>query len=159
MWQRRICHAEEMRRLGEYLGQILWPGAVICLSGELGAGKTVLAQGVAKGAGVGGYVTSPTFTLVHEYQGEHPVYHLDVYRLDDPAEFAELGFREYLGGDGIAIVEWPERILEYLPQQYLLVEIKRDEHQADCRLVTIKPVGDDYHVVLEELEQRADFGY
>lgn len=157
MWQVRICSPEEMGRLGERLGRLLKPGAVVCLSGQLGAGKTVFTQGLARGLGVAGYVTSPTFTLLHEYQGRCPVYHLDVYRLDDPAEFAELGFQDYLGGDGVAVVEWPELIREYLPPEYLQVTIAGDDDNEDCRQVTIK-AGGGYESAIEELKPDAGSG-
>ncbi|HEU5439353.1 MAG TPA: tRNA (adenosine(37)-N6)-threonylcarbamoyltransferase complex ATPase subunit type 1 TsaE [Ktedonobacterales bacterium] len=105
----RSRSAEETRRLGEALGRLLAAGDVILLTGELGAGKTALTQGIARGLGVPGVVNSPTFTLLKEYQGRLPLYHFDLYRIEDPTELEELGFAEYFCGDGVSVVEWAER--------------------------------------------------
>lgn len=101
--------AEETRRLGEALGGLLAAGDVILLTGELGAGKTAFTQGIARGLGVPGVVNSPTFTLLKEYQGRLPLYHFDLYRIENPAELEELGFGDYFFGDGVSVVEWAER--------------------------------------------------
>lgn len=105
----RSRSVEETRHLGEALGGLLAAGDVILLTGELGAGKTALTQGIARGLGVPGIVNSPTFTLLKEYQGRLPLYHFDLYRIEDPAELEELGFAEYFFGDGVSVVEWAER--------------------------------------------------
>jgi len=110
---------EHTQRFGQELGNLLGPGALVLLCGELGAGKTCLSGAIARGAGVSAEVaiTSPTYTLMQEYsthsnQGFSTVYHFDLYRLSDPDELHELGFDEYLHGSGIALVEWAERYPE-----------------------------------------------
>jgi tRNA threonylcarbamoyladenosine biosynthesis protein TsaE len=120
---------EETLRLGEVFGSLLPPGALIALTGELGAGKTVFTKGLARGLGIGDEreVTSPSFVLVNEYQGRVPIYHLDLYRLPEPAgaeEVEELGWTEFLGGPGVTIVEWAERAAELLPQDRIDLDIR-----------------------------------
>ncbi len=107
--------------LGRRLGPLLFPGAVVALVGGLGAGKTHFTRAVAEGLGVKNpaAVTSPTFTLVHEYPGRLPVYHFDTYRLNSPAEFVALGTDEYFHGDGVCLVEWADRVTEVLPAERL----------------------------------------
>ncbi|MDD2558941.1 MAG: tRNA (adenosine(37)-N6)-threonylcarbamoyltransferase complex ATPase subunit type 1 TsaE [Desulfuromonadaceae bacterium] len=111
--------AEHTQRFGHDLGSLLVPGALVLLCGELGAGKTCLSGSIARGVGVSAEIaiTSPTYTLMHEYQahtenGHSTVYHFDLYRLSDPDELDELGFDDYLHGNGVAIVEWAEHYPE-----------------------------------------------
>jgi len=101
--------AQETRRLGKTLGALLARGDVLLLTGALGAGKTALTQGIARGLAVPGVVNSPTFTILKEYAGRLPLYHFDLYRIEDPAELEELGFAEYFFGEGVSVVEWAER--------------------------------------------------
>jgi tRNA threonylcarbamoyl adenosine modification protein YjeE len=117
--------SEHTERLGEVLGAWLRPGDVVLLHGDLGAGKTTLTKGIARALGVGDTVSSPSFALVNEYAlPELRLFHLDLYRLDDPADLDSIGFTELTSTeDGIAIVEWPERAGTLLPDRYLLVEI------------------------------------
>ena len=102
---------------GRRLGERVRPGDVICLSGPLGAGKTVLAKGISLGAGVPDLrlVTSPTFTLINEYEGRLPVYHVDAYRVRDARELVDVGIEEYFFGKGVTVLEWPERVSDGLP--------------------------------------------
>ncbi len=107
----------ETRALGEKIAACLQPGDVVLLEGELGAGKSELARGIARGIGVKETVTSPSFTILNVYEsGRCPLYHFDWYRLESAEELYELGMDEYLGGDGVALVEWAERIPEALPE-------------------------------------------
>lgn len=100
------------------------PGAVICLQGNLGAGKTYFVRGFVQGFGLSGdEVSSPTFTIINEYEGIMPIYHFDCYRLEHYREAIEIGAEEYFYGDGICIVEWPERILELLPPEKKMITI------------------------------------
>lgn len=117
---------DETLALGERFAQDLIAGDVVLLSGDLGAGKTHFVKGVARGFGVDeSHVNSPTFTLIHEYKtGRLPVYHIDAYRLKSEQEAVEIGIEEYLFGDGICLVEWPERIEGLLPDDCLEVRIE-----------------------------------
>ena len=120
----RTNSAEETRKLGEKLARELRAGDVILLEGPLGAGKSELARGVARGLGVQETVTSPSFTILNVYDsGRVPLYHFDWYRLESAEELFEMGMEEYLGGDGIALVEWPGRCPEALPADFLMIEI------------------------------------
>ncbi|HEY7282259.1 MAG TPA: tRNA (adenosine(37)-N6)-threonylcarbamoyltransferase complex ATPase subunit type 1 TsaE [Actinomycetota bacterium] len=117
--------AADMQALGEAVASVLQPGDVVALTGDLGAGKTTFVQGAARGLGVdGGQVTSPTFTLVKEYRGRFPVYHLDVYRLDRIQEVIDLGFEELLDPDGVAFVEWGDAIEGLLPEDHLELRLQ-----------------------------------
>jgi tRNA threonylcarbamoyladenosine biosynthesis protein TsaE len=117
----------ETRRLGVWVGRRLTAGDVIRLTGEMGAGKTLFTRGIAEGLGVprGRGVRSPTFTLVHEYQGRHPIYHIDLYRLREK-ELEEVGWEEYLWGDGVAVIEATEKIGQRLPGERLDVVLVRE---------------------------------
>lgn len=109
------------RRLGEQTGQ----GDVICLSGPLGAGKTHFVKGFAEAFGLSpDLVVSPTFTILHEYPGSIPIYHFDCYRLERAAEALEIGAEEYFYGEGVCIIEWPERLSELLPPEHLWISIE-----------------------------------
>lgn len=117
--------AEETRAVGARLAALLNPGDVVLLNGEMGAGKSELARGVARGLGVLGPVPSPSFTILNAYdEGRVPLYHFDWYRISSPEEIAEMGMEEQLGGDGVALVEWSERASEYLPDRALEIRIR-----------------------------------
>ncbi len=148
---------DETRALGRRLAPLLEPGDVVVLAGDLGAGKTCLAQGICQGLGVDEPVTSPTFTLINEYQGRLTVYHLDAYRLTGPAEAADLGLEEVLGGDGVALVEWADRIAEHLPHDVLQVELQpAAEHGADSRRLRISGQGPRGGRLAEELARQCE---
>lgn len=116
---------ESTQRLGQRLGALLFPGAVIGLEGPLGAGKTCFVRAVAEGLGIEDprLVTSPTFILVQEYPARWPMHHVDVYRLRSPQEFIDLGAEEWLGGAGVCLIEWADRIRDVLPEDRLDVVI------------------------------------
>ena len=116
---------EETQALGEKLGKTLKPGDVIALVGDLGTGKTCLTQGIARGVGMASdaVVNSPSYILINEYEGNIPIYHIDLYRLEDSAAIAELGLTEYIEGNGICIIEWAERITDTLPDTCIKVHI------------------------------------
>lgn len=111
--------------LGICLGELAAPGEVITLAGDLGAGKTTLTQAIGKGLAVPEtcYITSPTFSLLHEYPGRLPLYHLDLYRLHDAEEIMELGFEDYLYGEGVCVLEWPDRLGELMPDHRLQITL------------------------------------
>ncbi|MFN5299853.1 MAG: tRNA (adenosine(37)-N6)-threonylcarbamoyltransferase complex ATPase subunit type 1 TsaE [Planctomycetaceae bacterium] len=130
----------ETLALGQRLAGALEPGLVVALQGNLGAGKTRLVKGIAAGAGVDPReVTSPTFVLVNEYSGRWPIYHFDTYRLTSGVAFAELGIDEYFAGDGISLVEWADRVPDWLPPDRLEVTIEVTGEQA--RRLTIRGLG------------------
>ena len=131
----RTHSAEETRALGAKLAAHLRPGDTVLLTGDLGAGKSEFARGVARGLGIQGPVPSPSFTILNAYdEGYVPLYHFDWYRIADPGEIEEMGLREMLGGDGIALIEWSERALECLPNRRLTVTIQTiDENTREIR--------------------------
>jgi len=132
--------AAETRALGEKLARQLKPGDVVLLEGELGAGKSELARGIARGLGVTETVTSPSFTILNVYEsGKYPLYHFDWYRLESEEELYELGMDEYLGGDGIALVEWPGRCPEAIPEDCLLIRL--DTEGENTRQITAESRG------------------
>lgn len=130
--------AEETYALGKKLGEEAKPGAVFCLSGDLGVGKTVFTKGFAVGLGVTDTVNSPTFTIVQEYQGRLPFYHFDVYRIEEPEEMEEIGYEDYFYGDGACMIEWAELIGELIPESAVKVRISKDlQKGTDYRLITV----------------------
>ena len=120
---------EETQVLGEKIGKTFRPGDVIALIGNLGTGKTCLTQGIARGVGITSdeVVNSPSYILINEYNGKIPIYHIDLYRLEDSAEIAELGLSEYMEGDGICIIEWAERMADALPDTAIKIRITLEE--------------------------------
>lgn len=115
---------EQTRRVGMRLGKLAKPGDVILLVGTLGAGKTCLTQGIARGLGISEYTTSPSFVLVREYQGRLSLYHIDLYRIDSIEEVAQLGLDDYLYGNSVCVVEWADKGLSVFPEEHLLIEIQ-----------------------------------
>jgi len=146
-----LASEHETRRLGRLLGERLGPGQVVALTGELGAGKTCLAQGLALGLGVAEdvVVASPSFTLANEYTGRVPFFHLDVYRLDGEA-FAESGLDEYLGGPGVTAVEWAEKIEALLPGERL--EIRLTPGPRGGRVAELTARGEAYETLLQSVQ-------
>jgi tRNA threonylcarbamoyladenosine biosynthesis protein TsaE len=120
--------------LGKKIGAFLLPNEVVALTGQLGAGKTTLIQGIAEGAGVKDYVTSPTFIIINEYQGRLPFYHIDLYRLDDVAQIAELGIEEYFAKGGVCVIEWAEKLDGLLPAgaERITIESKGENERELC---------------------------
>ncbi|HEY7205862.1 MAG TPA: tRNA (adenosine(37)-N6)-threonylcarbamoyltransferase complex ATPase subunit type 1 TsaE [Methylomirabilota bacterium] len=114
---------EETQAIGERLAAGLAAGSVVACTGELGAGKTCFLQGLARGLGVTGEVTSPTFVLVNHYRGRLPVYHLDAYRTDSLTELVDLGLEEMLHGDGVTVIEWADKLLPLLPARTIHVHL------------------------------------
>lgn len=116
---------EETQSLGKKIGKTLQQGDVIALIGDLGTGKTCLTQGIARGAGIAPdeIVSSPSYILINEYNGKVPIYHIDLYRLENSEQIAELGLSEYVEGDGICIIEWAERMAEALPDTCIKIRI------------------------------------
>ncbi|WRP06865.1 tRNA (adenosine(37)-N6)-threonylcarbamoyltransferase complex ATPase subunit type 1 TsaE [Rossellomorea aquimaris] len=138
---------EETGQFAEKLASHLNPGAVLTLEGDLGAGKTTFTKGLAKGLGVTKTVNSPTFTIIKEYRGRLPLYHMDVYRLDD--SFEDLGFDEYFEGEGVTVVEWAHLIQDQLPEELLSLSIYREGDST--RRIVLKPYGDRYSELCKEI--------
>lgn len=131
---------EETFELGESLGEKAQPGEVYCLNGDLGVGKTVFTQGFAKGLGIEGPVSSPTFTIVQQYDdGRLSLYHFDVYRIGDISEMDEIGYEDCFYGDGVSLIEWSNLIEEILPEQLTQIRIEKDlEKGFDYRKITVE---------------------
>lgn len=132
--------AEETFALGKRLGEEAVAGAVYTLTGDLGTGKTVLAQGFAAGLSITEPVNSPTFTIVQEYgSGRLPLYHFDVYRIADESEMEEIGFSDYLYGDGVTLIEWAEQVASLLPKERTEITIEKDLAKGfDYRKITVR---------------------
>jgi len=128
--------AEETAELGVKIGNACKAGTVISLRGSLGAGKTVIAKGIAKSLGIEEAIVSPTFTIIQEYQGRLPLYHMDLYRLSGDDEFEMIGGEEMLYGDGITLIEWSEKIDDMLPENTIFISLEIKEDQS--RVIDIK---------------------
>ena len=135
--------ADETYEYGRKMGAEAQPGDVYCLTGDLGVGKTVFTQGFAAGLGVREPVSSPTFTIVQEYEGEKmPFYHFDVYRIGDAEEMEEIGFEDYVYGQGVCLIEWANLIREILPEDFMGIMIEKDMGKGfDYRRITLERGG------------------
>jgi tRNA threonylcarbamoyladenosine biosynthesis protein TsaE len=143
--------ASETVRVGKNLGRLLQPGDVVALTGELGTGKTQLIKGLAAGIGVGKptYISSPSFTLIHEYEGRIPFYHIDLFRLKDEKEADELGLEEYFRGEGVTAIEWADRIPSSLPEEILFIHIRYTGKNTRSMEITGK--GKRYEEIVKQL--------
>jgi len=150
-WQLPIASLDATKQLAQYIGSQSWPGFVIALDGDLGAGKTTFSKALAAEIGVKEVVSSPTFTIIKEYEGDRlPFYHMDVYRLS-LEEADELGLDDYFYGQGITIVEWASLIEELMPEQYLSIHIEYIDEQQ--RMVHIQAFGERYEQLLQYLQE------
>ena len=141
---------EETQDFGARLGQLAQPGDVFLLVGELGAGKTCLAQGIARGLGIKEYAASPSFVVVRQLYGRLPLYHMDFYRLDNLEEIADLGLDDYFYGQGVSVVEWADKGLSLLPPEHLLVEMS---YVSDTgRRLKLKARGKRYRQLVAKLK-------
>ncbi len=134
---------EDTFAVGEQIGRQAKPGTLCTLTGDLGVGKTVLTQGIAKGLGIKEYVNSPTFTIVQVYEsGRLPLYHLDVYRIGEIEEMDEIGYEDYFYGEGLCIVEWADLIEELIPKEHMQITIEKDlEKGFDYRRISVRRTG------------------
>ena len=137
-----VSHSEaETEDLGRRLAAALGPGAVVAYRGDLGLGKTAFTRGLARGLGYQGRVTSPTFTIVNEYEGTGlPLFHFDMYRLEGPEDLFGIGWEDYLDRGGVCAVEWSERVEEALPEDAVTVTIARCSEDENGRLITLEGV-------------------
>lgn len=139
---------EKTKSFGFLLGKLLKGKMVVCLNGDLGAGKTTITKSIARGMGIKAIVTSPTFTIVNEYTGNPSLYHIDTYRLTEGIDTDYLGFDEYFYSDGVTIIEWADKIKNSLPEEYLNINIKvYDEN----REINISHIGKKYEEIEEKL--------
>jgi|SRR5918992_5792977 tRNA threonylcarbamoyladenosine biosynthesis protein TsaE len=143
---------EETQKAGQVLGEQAQPGNIFLLTGPLGAGKTSLTQGIARGLGVAGYARSPTFVLATRYQGRLTLHHVDLYRINDPLEAWDLGLEELLAGDDVCVVEWADRAEEIFPEDslWIILAYAPEENQ---RTITLEKRSARYFKMLEKLAQ------
>jgi tRNA threonylcarbamoyladenosine biosynthesis protein TsaE len=143
--------AKETQELGAVLGRMAQPGWVMGLDGDLGAGKTTLVQGVVAGAGGDpDRVTSPTFGLMHEYSARLPIYHFDLYRLESTADVLNIGFEEFVYGDGLALIEWLDRFEDLVPTRCL--RIRLETLTLESRRLTLEPLGEGWDPVIQSIQ-------
>ena len=147
----KINSVEDTTQLGINLGKLLKSGDIVCLTGDLGTGKTHITKGIAKGLGIEDNITSPTFTIVNEYEtGRLKLNHFDVYRVSDPDEIYAIGFDDYIFSDAVSVIEWANYIEEILPQDFLHILIEKDLSQGEYyRKITITPYGEKYNYIKE----------
>lgn len=139
-----LASHEDTLNLGKKIGDVLKPGDILLLEGNLGAGKTTFTQGLAEGLGVDEFVNSPTFVIINEYFSGHlPLYHMDLYRLEDEAQLYDLGVEDYFFGNGVSVVEWPEIALSLLPEAYTRLTFLREGQGREVKITTR---GNDYHI-------------
>lgn len=151
--------AEDTYKIGVKLGRLLFPGSVVCLTGDLGAGKTAFTQGIGKGLGVTEHVVSPTYTIINEYtSGRIPLYHFDVYRLGSSDEMYELGCDEYLYGDGATVLEWADNVDDVIPGDRLWITIRKTENPEE-REIIMEASGSDYEKLLKEMKKDEDISH
>lgn len=144
---------EETQKIGTIIGELAVPGDVLLLEGKLGAGKTCLTQGIALGLSITDYVLSPTFVIMRELYGRLPLYHIDLYRLDNIEESMDLGLDDYFYGDGLSVVEWAEKAIAIMPRRHLMIRI--DYINDMERRLLLEPSGERYL----ELAQNMIKGY
>jgi len=139
---------EDTNSFGRKLAELLQAGDIITMEGDLGAGKTTLTKAIGAGLGVKRTINSPTFTIIKEYEGRLPLYHMDVYRLENSDE--DIGFEEYFSGEGVSIVEWAQFIEDFLPKERLELTLK---HDGEARTILLQPIGERYEKLCKELAE------
>lgn len=145
---------EQTYSIGLCLGKILKKGDIVCLTGDLGTGKTALVGGIAKAFSIDSYITSPTFTIVNEYKGKIPLYHFDVYRIGDVDELYDIGFEEYLYSDGVVVIEWAELVKDAIPEENIWIEITKDLNKGiDVRKIKMDFNGERYKEYEKEMDK------
>ncbi len=133
---------QETEVFGEKMGRAAKPGQVYCLSGDLGVGKTVFTKGFAKGLDITEHVTSPTFTIINEYEGRLPLYHFDVYRISCEEEMEDTGYEDYFYGEGVCLVEWAELVKDLIPADAIWITVEKDyTKDEDYRCITLRQEG------------------
>lgn len=147
----QVNSIKETTNIGFQLGKLLNSGDIICLTGDLGTGKTHITKGIAEGLGINDTITSPTFNIVNEYDsGRLKLNHFDVYRVSDPDEIYAIGFDDYIFSDAVSIIEWANYIEEILPKEFLHINISKDLAKGEnYRKISITPYGDKYNYIKE----------
>lgn len=145
--------AEHTQILGRILGELAEPGDLYLLVGDLGTGKTCLTQGILWGLGSEDIARSPTFVLISEYEARLTLYHMDIYRLDNIDDISDLGIDEYIYGEGLTVVEWPDNAIGAFPDEYLMITIKRTEDTE--RQITLTPKSKRYNKLIKDVEHQA----
>lgn len=143
---------EASKEFGVKLGRLLKSGDIVCLNGDLGAGKTTLSKSIGLALGVEDYITSPTFNLINEYNGRLTMYHFDVYRLDKVDDLYDLGFDEYFYGDGVCVIEWAEKIEDLIPNNRIVLDIENGE-DIDERVIKLHGEGSSFQEIIKELNK------
>ena len=143
--------SEQTQKTAAQLAKHLFPGAILCLKGDLGSGKTTFVKGLAKGLGLSSKkVNSPTFVLMNIYEGKRPMYHFDLYRLDTPEAISVIGYEEFLYGEGVAVVEWSEKLGPLTPKEYLEISFKHVSENE--RGLKFSASGEKYKNILKKLD-------
>ncbi len=146
----KVNNLNDTENVGRIISRCLDKGTVLCLDGDLGVGKTALTQFIARESGVEDYITSPTFTIIKEYEGKFPLYHMDVYRIDSEDDMYDLGYDEYIYSEGVTIIEWSHKIKGILPDERINIEIQRVDDTS--RVLDISGRGEAYDKLEEELK-------
>lgn len=149
--KKEVRNLQDTLEIGKIIAKNLENGSVLCLDGDLGAGKTTLTQFIAAELGVREYVTSPTFTIIKEYEGRLPLYHMDVYRIESEDEMYDLGYGEYIYSDGVTIIEWSQKIKNMLPEDRINIEIQKSVEE-NTRILDITGKGSCYEKIARELQ-------
>lgn len=129
---------KETQKIAENIGKKAKSGEIYCLCGDIGAGKTQFSKGFAKGMSISEHITSPTFTIVNEYNGNMPFFHFDVYRINDIGELFDIGYEEYFFSEGVCLIEWADMIMDIIPKNAIWINIKKDiERGEEYRLIEV----------------------
>lgn len=146
-----LKNLEETEEFGIKLGSLLKKGDILCLNGDLGAGKTTMTKSIGLGLGVEEYITSPTFALINQYSGRLPVYHFDVYRLENAHELYDLGFDDYFYGNGVCVIEWADKIEKMIPKERMVIDIEKGKSD-DERILKFSGYGARFQELVKELK-------
>lgn len=129
---------KETQKIAENIGKKAKSGEIYCLCGDIGVGKTQFSKGFAKGMSISEHITSPTFTIVNEYNGNMPFFHFDVYRINNIGEFFDIGYEEYFFSEGVCLIEWADMIMDIIPKNAIWINIKKDiERGEEYRLIEV----------------------
>ena len=146
-----LKNLEETEEFGIKLGSLLKKGDILCLNGDLGAGKTTMTKSIGLGLGVEEYITSPTFALINQYSGRLPVYHFDVYRLENAHELYDLGFDDYFYGNGVCVIEWADKIEKMIPKERMVIDIEKGKSD-DGRILKFSGYGARFQELVKEMK-------